>query len=137
MVDGVSQKEFLRPGSDRSVMIVFQGAKLSSDTGFLLMRELDQRHNVIAPIADPLENNRSLAHTKHPQVQMIRQRVYKMAASYEDSNDTYFIRVDPTQRLALGKGKKLGAGKSALSRFENGVLAKVNRLVALEEAVLR
>lgn len=51
---GESSKEYLRPGFDRSIMMDFQGAKLSSDTGFILMRELDQRHNVIAPMASAL-----------------------------------------------------------------------------------
>jgi hypothetical protein len=51
---GESKKEVLRPDFNRSIMMDFQGAKLSSDTGFLLMRELDQRHNVIAPIVTAL-----------------------------------------------------------------------------------
>jgi hypothetical protein len=62
---GEGKKEVLRPGFDRSIMMDFQGAKLSSDTGFILMRELDQRHNVIAPMADILEDSRSTSHTKH------------------------------------------------------------------------
>lgn len=65
----------------------FQGAKLSSDTGFLLIRQLDQRHGVIAPMGGELEDHRSERHTKHSMVEMIRQRVYQMAAGYEDCND--------------------------------------------------
>ncbi len=134
---GESSKEYLRPDFDRSIMMDFQGAKLSQDTGFIVMRELDQRHNVIAPMAEALEDNRSAAHTKHTLKQMIQQRVYQMAASYEDCNDADFLRVDPALRLALGKGKKLGAGQSALSRLENGILGNANGLAALDEAVLR
>jgi hypothetical protein len=44
---GEGKNDVLRPDFDRSIMMDFQGAKLSLDTGFLLMRELDQRHNVI------------------------------------------------------------------------------------------
>ncbi len=134
---GEGKKEVLRPGFDRSIMIDFQGAMLSSDTGFILMRELDQRHNVIAPMADILEDSRSTSHTKHSLLQMIRQRVYQMAASYEDCNDADFLRVDPALRLSLGKGKELGAGQSALSRLESDILGKVQGLAALDEAVLR
>ena len=65
---------FLRPDFNRSIMMDFQGAKLSSDTWFLLMRELDQRHNVIAPMAEALEDNRSAVHTKHSFEQMIRHK---------------------------------------------------------------
>ena len=41
--NGGSQKEALRPNFDRSIVIDFQGAKISSDTGFLLLREMDER----------------------------------------------------------------------------------------------
>ena len=102
---GESSSGYLRPDFNRSIMLDFQGAKLSSDTGFLLMRELDQRHNVIAPMADVLEDTRSTSHTKHSLVQMIRQRVYQMAAGYEDCNDADYLRIDPALRLSLNKGK--------------------------------
>ena len=134
---GESTKEVLQPDFDRSIMMDFQGAKLSSDTGFLLMRELDQRHNVIAPMADALEDNRSASHTKHALEQMIRQRVYQMSGGYEDCNDADFLRVDPALRLSLGKGKKFAAGQSALSRLENDILGNAQGLAALDEAVLR
>lgn len=101
------------------------------------MRELDQRHNVIAPMAEVLEDNRSAAHTKHSLVQVLRQRIYQMAASYEDCNDADFLRVDPALRLSLGKGKKYGAGQSALSRLENDIIGNAQGLAALDEAVLR
>ena len=55
---------------------------LSSDTGFILMHELDQRHGVIGPMAESLEDNGSDAHTRNPLEQRIRQRVYRLAAGY-------------------------------------------------------
>lgn len=60
---GESLKEHLRQNFNRSITLDFQGAKLSSDTGFLLLRELDQRHGVIAPIGDALEDGRSAPDT--------------------------------------------------------------------------
>ena len=63
---GEGKNDVLVPGFDRSIMMDFQGAKLSSDTGFLLMRELDQRHNVIVPMAEVLEDNRSATHAGTP-----------------------------------------------------------------------
>ncbi len=33
----------IRPDFDRSISIDFQGAKITNDTGFLLIREIDQR----------------------------------------------------------------------------------------------
>ena len=101
------------------------------------MRELDQRHNVIAPMAAVLEDTRSTSHTKRSLVQMIRQRVYQMTAGYEDCNDADYLRIDPALRLSLDKGNKPGAGQWALSRLENGYLGNPVGLKALDETILR
>ena len=46
---GGSQKEALPPDFNRSILVDFQGAKISSDTGFLLLREMDERFDIIGP----------------------------------------------------------------------------------------
>ena len=63
--DGGSQKEALRPDFNRSILVDFQGAKISSDTGFLLLREMDDRFGLIGPMSDCLEDRRSAVHTRH------------------------------------------------------------------------
>lgn len=138
MVDsGESPKERLRPDFNRSILMDFQGAKLTSDAGFLLLREIDQRFGIMAGLGDCLEDLRSPAHTRHSLVKMVRQRVYQMAAGYEDCNDADFLRVDPALRLALGKDHDLGASQSMLSRLENDVLGNEAGLSALDGALLR
>jgi len=118
-------------------MIDFQGATISSDTGFILLREIDDRFKIIDPMKDCLEDLRSPAHTKHALVQMVRQRVYQIAAGYEDCNDADFLRIDPALRLALGKDHRLGASQSMLSRLENDVLGNAMGLEALDGALTR
>jgi hypothetical protein len=118
-------------------MIDFQGATISSDTGFILLREVDERFRIIDPMKDCLEDLRSPAHTKHSVVQMVRQRVYQIAAGYEDCNDADFLRIDPALRLAIGKDHKVGAGQSMLSRLENDVLGNETGLEALDTALTR
>jgi hypothetical protein len=135
--DGGSQKEALQPDFDRSITIDFQVAKISSDTGFLLLREMDERFGVIDPMSDCLEDRRSPVHTRHSLIQMIRQRVYQIAAGYEDCNDADHLRIDPALRLAIGKDHKAGAGQSMLSRLENDVLGNENGLGALDGALRR
>jgi hypothetical protein len=39
-------------------------------------------------------------------VQMVRQRVYQIAAGYEDCIDADYLRIDPALRLAIGKDHK-------------------------------
>jgi hypothetical protein len=51
---------------------------------------------------------------------MVHQRVYQIAAGYEDCHDADFLRIDPALRLAIGNGDEAGAGQSRLSRLENG-----------------
>ena len=40
---GESQKELIRPDFNRAIKIDFQGAQISSDTGFILFSEIDER----------------------------------------------------------------------------------------------
>ena len=134
---GESQKEAIRPDFNRSIMIDFQGATISSDTGFILMREVDERFKIIDPMKDCLEDLRLPSHTRHSMVQMVRQRVYQMAAGYEDCNDADYLRVDPALRLALGKDHRFGASQSMLSRLENDILGNAVGLEALDGALTR
>jgi hypothetical protein len=116
------KKKAIRPDFNRSIRLDFQGAKLSSDTGFSLLREIDQRFGILEGLGEALEDKRSPSHTRHSMVQMIRQRVLQMAAGYEDCNDADFLQIDTALRLSSGKGFELGASQSMLSRLENEVL---------------
>ena len=110
MVDrGEGQKEAIRPDFDRSIMIDFQGAKITSDVGFLVLREIDERFGILGPLGEALEDLRSQSHTKLSFVQMVRQRIYQIGAGYEDCNDADFLRIDPALRLAIGKEHEFGA----------------------------
>jgi hypothetical protein len=123
---GESRKEVLRPDFNRAFMIDFQGAKITSDLGFFLLREIDDRFKMIAPMGDCLEDFRSSTHTKHSLIQIIRQRVYQIAAGYEDCNDADYLRIDPALRLAIGKDHQAGAGQSMMSRLENDILGRAS-----------
>lgn len=74
---GEEQNETIRPQFDGSIMIDFQRAKITSDTGFLLLGEIDERFDILDPMDRELEDTRSWVHSKHTQLQMVRQRVYQ------------------------------------------------------------
>jgi hypothetical protein len=80
LIKGENQKELIRPEFNRSIMIGFRGATISSDTGFILLHEIDERFRIIASMKDCLKDLRSPAHTKHAVVEMVRQRVNQIAA---------------------------------------------------------
>jgi hypothetical protein len=92
---GETQKEVVRPDFNRAIRIDFQGATISSDTGFILLREIDERFRIIDPMKECLEDLRSPVQTKHALVQVVRQRVYQIAAGYEDCNDGDYLCIDP------------------------------------------
>jgi hypothetical protein len=46
---GESQKEVIRPDFNRAIMKDFQGARITSDVGFLLVREIDDRFKITPP----------------------------------------------------------------------------------------
>jgi len=138
-VFGSGEADFgaVQPRFDASIHVGFGGAKLTSDAGFLLLREVDERFDVLASAASELEDTRSPSHTRHSLLEMIRQRVYQIAAGYEDCNDADHLRIDPALRLATGKKEKHGAGQSALSRLENTILGSGAGILALERAIAR
>jgi len=134
---GEGSEEAIRPNFNKSIFIDFAGAKITSDAGFLLMREVDQRFALMSDGCRHLDDDRSDSHKKHSLEQMVRQRVYQMAEEYEDCNDADYLRVDPALRLALGKGHECGASQSMLSRLENDVLGTASGQEALDAMIIR
>jgi len=86
-----------------SIGINFQGAKISSDTSILLLREIDERFGINSAFEEIFQHSRKLSHTQHSCTDLLRQRVYQIAAGYEDCNDANELRKDPALRLALDK----------------------------------
>ncbi len=69
---------------------------------------MDDRFRVITLMGDCLEDLRSSTHTKHSLIQIIGQRVYQIAAGYEDGNDADFFRLGLLSGWPLGKTIRLG-----------------------------
>jgi len=69
---GERQKEAIRPDFNRSIFIDFAGAKITSDAGFILMREVDQRFGTIQSGCNYLVDERAATHKRHTFEQMIR-----------------------------------------------------------------
>ena len=107
--DGERENTTVIPCFNRSIRIDFRGARISSDTGVSMLREIDQRFNITSPLGNSLDDPRRASHLRHTYVDLIRQRVYQMAAGYEDCNDANHLRIDPALRLALGKDEEYAA----------------------------
>src|SRR5881394_3410133 len=104
----------------REVVGEFSGGTMTSDGGMLLLRETDQKLNLLPRFGQCFLDGRNPELIEHSVEQMLAQRVYGLALGYEDLNDHEQLRYDPLLGVLAGK-KDLGeplAGKSTLNRLE-------------------
>ncbi len=77
----------LTVGFDRRVKLQFHGAKLSSDGGLLLYRELDEALGLSKMTSWELRDTRTGKNSCHGILAMFRQSLFGRVAGYEDVND--------------------------------------------------
>ena len=70
-----------------SLKVDFQGSRVTSDGGLILVRELDERLGFGDLIAQHLTDSRHGKNTQLPLADLLRQSVYSRIAGYEDVND--------------------------------------------------
>ena len=134
----------------RTVVASFDGGTLSSDGGVLLLAEVDRRRHIVERFAACFTDHRKPALVEHSVKELVGQRVYGLALSYEDLNDHDELRTDPLLATVVGKvdptgndrrqeqdrGKPL-AGKSTLNRLEWGAVKqdRYRKITVDDEAV--
>ena len=110
----------------------FQGARVTSDGGLLLVRELDERLGFDELIERHLTDGRG-KNTQLPLPDLVRQSIYSRLAGYEDVNDAERLSQDPAFRL-IGSQKVLERGAALTSRlqsFEADLLTQAENLAGL------
>ena len=95
----------------------FQGSRVTSDGGLLLVRELDERLGFGELIERHLADVRG-KNTQLPLADLVRQSVYSRLAGYEDVNDAERLSQDPAFRL-IGSEKVLERGAALTSRLQS------------------
>jgi hypothetical protein len=111
-------------GLGKEIEAKFDGGLISSDGGLLLLRKADEKLELLEVAVHCLGERRRVDLVKHPLLQLLRQRVYAIAAGFEDCNDAQTLRFDPMHKLALGilpSDRKGSASQPTLSRFENSI----------------
>ena len=98
-----------RLGFDRRVRLEFCGTQISSDGGFLVMRELDDALGLSDLASAALRDNRRGKNTVHRLDGLFRQSVFGRLAGYEDVNDADRLALDPVMRQVVG-GRAVDAG---------------------------
>jgi len=106
----------------REIVARFDGGTISSDGGALLLRQTDQRLNLLPRLAECFLDGRNQALVDHSVLEMLSQRVYGLALGYEDLNDHEQLRQDPVFGILAGRAEldEPLAGKSTLNRMELG-----------------
>src|ERR1700730_12640065 len=130
---GETQNRPFQLSFNSSLKVDFQGARVTSDGGLILVRELDERLGLSVLIEWHLSDSRSGKNVQLPLSDLLRQSVYSRLAVYEDVNDAERLSQDPTFRL-IGSKKILERGAALTSRlqsFETGVLTQEENLAGL------
>src|SRR5437588_12155152 len=78
----------------REIVARFDGGTISSDGGALLLRQTDQRLNLLPRLADCFLDGRNLEQLEHTILEMLSQRIYGLALGYEDVSDHAPVRAD-------------------------------------------
>ena len=144
---GESPKQLFQLSFNASLKIDFQGSRVTSDGGLILVRELDERLGFGELIQQHLTDSRRGKNTQFPFADLLRQSVYSRLAGYEDLNDAERLSQDPTFRL-IGSEKIWDRGAALTSRLQSfetemlvqeenfAGLARLNRaLIGKAEAV--
>ena len=116
-----------------SLKVDFQGSRVTSDGGLILIRELDERLGLDKLIEEQLSDSRQGLNKQFTLTDLLRQSVYSRLAGYEDLNDAERLAADPTFRL-IGSQKIWDRGAaltSTLHWFETELLTKEENLLGL------
>ena len=129
---GERQNQPFQFSFNAALKVDFQGSRVTSDGGLILVRELDEHLGfgelIKQHLADPRGKN-----TRLPFADLLRQSVYSRWAGYEDMNDAERLSQDPTFRL-IGSEKNWDRGAALPSRlqtFETELLAEEENFAGL------
>lgn len=140
----------------RKVIADFSGGNLSTDSGVLLLKQIDRGLGVCQRLAGCFSDSRNQIFVEHSIEELLAQRIYGLALGYEDLNDHDQLRCDPLMAVGVGKEDPFGmdrllpqhqgkalAGSSTLNRMElsNNLMDRYHKLAhdpkAVEQCLLK
>ena len=106
----------------KPVRVAFDGGRLTSDAGVMLLAGIEQRLGIADRLAACIEDSRVPERVRHGLAEMIRYRALMIAAGYEDANDCDALRADPAFKMAVGRLPESGldlCSQPTMCRLEN------------------
>lgn len=137
MKNNTKQVPLFKDIFNKTVELDFNGGDLSSDTGLILLRQIEQKIGIIKRITGVLPDNRHQSYIDHALWHLLAQRVFQIAAGYEDGNDCDTLRYDPILKMVCDKKPQSDnplASQPTMSRFENSLASK--DLYKIADAIL-
>jgi len=106
----------------KKVSVGFDGGQLSSDAGVLVLRGVEKKLGLAARLASCIRDRRMPERIEHTLEEMLRLRMFAIAAGYEDADDCDSLRHDPLFKMAVGRAPESGdplCSQPTMSRLEN------------------
>ena len=108
-------------GFQPKLVVDFAGGTLTTDAGLVLVREFDEQLGLSADVVGRVADPRDARYVTHGVTTLLRQRLYQIAAGYEDVNDATRLRHDPAFQVVAGDGREPLGSQPTLSRLENAI----------------
>ena len=111
-----------RAPDGRLLTAAFDGGPITSDGGLLLLREVEERCQILQRFGECFIDFRDQARVRHTTTELASQRVLALALGYEDLVDHDHLRTDPLLAASCGKRERRGeqlASSATLGRIEN------------------
>jgi hypothetical protein len=108
-------------GFQPKLVVDFAGGTLTTDAGLLLVREFDEQRGLTGDVVGRITETRDARYITHELDALVRQRLYQIAAGYEDVNDADRLRHDPTFQIVAADGRTTLGSQPTLSRLENAI----------------
>jgi len=106
----------------KKVTAAFDGGRISSDGGVMLLALAERRIGIADKLAAEIADRRDPARVTHRLADILRARILAIACGYEDGDDLDHLRRDPALKLACGhlpdSGRDL-CSQPTVSRTEN------------------
>jgi Transposase DDE domain group 1 len=106
----------------KKVSVGFDGGQLSSDAGLLLLRGVEKKLGLSQRLASVMKDRRNPDLIAHPVEEMLRLRMFAIAAGYEDADDCDWLRHDAVFKMAVGRlpgSDEPLCSQPTMSRLEN------------------
>jgi hypothetical protein len=119
-------QEFLTLSSiqEKKVELSISGQEVSSDGGLLLLKEVENQIGIIKAMSNCITDMRDQRYVEHTLYNTLSQRIYQIAAGYEDANDCDTMRNDSILKMCSNKLPQTDgalASQPTMCRLENSI----------------